>query len=80
MGQNDSYARDDNECGDDEQFFKIVKAGFANRRKMLIKNLSAVADKKKLVVIFQEIGISEKVRAQELSVEQWRMLVSKLSF
>mgnify|MGYP001582635629 CR=1 FL=1 len=66
--------------GNDEEFFKIVKAGFANRRKMLIKNLSAVADKKKLVVIFQEIGISEKVRAQELSVEQWRMLVSKLSF
>ncbi len=61
-----------------EQFFKIIKAGFANRRKMLIKNLSSVTDKKKLSAIFQDLGLNEKVRAQELSVEQWRKLVSKL--
>lgn len=61
-----------------EEFFKIVKAGFINRRKMLIKNLGAVTDKKKLPAIFQELGINEKVRAQELSVEQWRKLVQKL--
>ncbi len=61
-----------------EEFFKIVKAGFANRRKMLIKNLSAVTDKKKLLEIFKELGISEKVRAQELSVEQWRSLAHKV--
>jgi 16S rRNA (adenine1518-N6/adenine1519-N6)-dimethyltransferase len=64
--------------GNDEQFFKIVKVGFANRRKMLIKNLSSVADKTKLPAIFQELKISEKVRAQELSVEQWRQLVHKV--
>ena len=63
-----------------EEFFKIVKAGFANRRKMLIKNLSAITDKKKLPEIFKGLGISEKVRAQELSVGQWRQLVAKLSF
>ena len=63
-----------------EEFFKIVKAGFANRRKMLVKNLGSVVDKKKLPAIFEELGISEKVRAQELSVEQWRGLVAKLSF
>ena len=66
--------------GNDEDFFKIVKAGFANRRKMLIKNLSTVADKKKLPALFHELGINEKARAQELSVEQWQELVSKLSF
>ncbi len=69
---------------DNEQFFKIVKAGFANRRKMLIKNLSSYGgspagrDKKNLKIIFRELGISEKVRAQELSVEQWRSLVHKV--
>ena len=62
----------------DEGFFKIVKAGFANRRKMLIKNLSSVMDKKKLPAIFKELGISDKARAQELSVEQWISLVRKL--
>lgn len=65
---------------DTDRFFKIVKAGFSSRRKMLIKNLGAVADKKKLPAIFQELGINAKVRAQELSVEQWRGLVAKLSF
>ena len=61
-----------------EDFFNIIKAGFANRRKMLIKNLSAVADKKNLPAIFQELGINEKARAQELSVEQWRNLAKKI--
>lgn len=61
-----------------EDFFNIIKAGFANRRKILIKNLSAVADKKKLTAIFQELGINDKARAQELSVEQWRNLAKKI--
>lgn len=47
---------------------------------MLIKNLGAVTDKKKLSAIFEDLGISVKVRAQELTVEQWRELVAKLSF
>ena len=58
--------------------FKIVKAGFSSRRKMLIKNLSAVIDKDKIRSVFKELGIDEKVRAQELSVEQWRLLTIKL--
>jgi 16S rRNA (adenine1518-N6/adenine1519-N6)-dimethyltransferase len=59
--------------------FKIVKAGFSSRRKMLIKNLSAVVDKDKLRTIFKELGIDEKVRAQELSVEQWKEFVNKVN-
>ncbi len=61
-----------------EDFFKIVKAGFANRRKMLIKNLGSIVDKKKLPALFHELGINEKVRAQELSIEQWRELTRNL--
>ncbi len=63
---------------DSESFFKIVKAGFSSRRKMLVKNLSAVVDKKVLRSIFQELDIDEKVRAQELSVEQWAKITSKI--
>ena len=40
---------------DNEQFFKIVKAGFANRRKFLIKNLLPIIGKQnreKLKIIF----------------------------
>ena len=79
-GQRSFVSTQDDKCGGDIRFFKIVKAGFASRRKMLIKNLGAVTDKKTLPAIFKELGINEKVRAQELSVEKWRDLVAKLSF
>lgn len=61
-----------------ELLFKIVKAGFASRRKMLIKNLSVVADKDRVRNIFKELGMDEKVRAQELNMEQWQFLSDKL--
>ena len=60
-----------------EEFFRLVKAGFANRRKFLIKNLLPVAGKKnkdELKKIFASIGLSETARAQELSVEKWQAL------
>jgi len=60
-----------------ELFFKIVKAGFASKRKMLIKNLEVLAgknNKTKLLQIFKELGLNEKCRAQELSVGDWGKL------
>lgn len=70
-----SKQRNVNEAG---RFFRIAKAGFASRRKMLVKNLGSIIDKKVLRSVFQELGIDEKVRAQELSVEQWVQLSKKL--
>lgn len=64
-----------------EEFFKIVKAGFANRRKMLLKNLESVVGKQnkaKLKTVFNELGINEKVRAQELSIKQWQSLTHQI--
>ncbi len=77
-GQRSFVNTQDDKCVDQTFFFKIVKAGFASRRKMLIKNLGALTDKKKLPIIFHELGINEKARAQELSVEQWISLAGKL--
>jgi 16S rRNA A1518/A1519 N6-dimethyltransferase RsmA/KsgA/DIM1 with predicted DNA glycosylase/AP lyase activity len=48
---------------------------------MLIRNLESIVgndNKAKLKIIFNELGINEKVRAQELSVEQWRALVQNI--
>ncbi len=64
-----------------EEFFRIVKIGFANRRKILIKNLESVVgkqNKEKLKIFFQELGIGEKARAQELSIKQWQGLTDKI--
>lgn len=64
-----------------DRFFDFVKAGFANRRKLLLKNLEPVAGKgkkEKLKKIFDEMGLLPTARAQELSVEQWKTLFKKL--
>tara|TARA_Y100000310_G_scaffold169509_4_gene169667 strand:+ start:724 stop:1506 length:783 start_codon:yes stop_codon:yes gene_type:complete len=63
----------------EEHFFKIMKLGFAHKRKLLISNLSALAGKEKLKKAFIEIGINEKARAEDLSISQWKKLLRKLN-
>ena len=58
-------------------FFEVVKAGFAHKRKVLIKNLEKVAKKEQLKEIFQQLGISEKSRPENIHTDQWISL-SKL--
>ncbi|MFH1631886.1 MAG: 16S rRNA (adenine(1518)-N(6)/adenine(1519)-N(6))-dimethyltransferase RsmA [bacterium] len=63
-----------------EALLKIAKAGFSSRRKQLHKNLSAarVASSEKVKDALSEIGLSEKARAQELSVGEWENLESRI--
>jgi len=63
-----------------EQFFKIVKAGFSSRRKFLINNLSRELKIKnsKLKIIFDQIGLGQKSRAENLSIEDWIKLYEKI--
>ncbi len=56
------------------EFFKFIRAGFLNRRKLLHKNLLSIAgkeNKEKLDQIWQKMGWDRNRRAQELSVEEW---------
>jgi 16S rRNA (adenine1518-N6/adenine1519-N6)-dimethyltransferase len=60
-------------------FFKLVKAGFASRRKLLIKNLGPLfkqAGDKDLKMLFGELGLSLTVRAQEVCITVWKSLVA----
>ena len=64
----------------DDNFFRIVKAGFAQKRKLLIKNLLPIVGKKNKTVledIFVKMGYNNNVRAQELSLENWRTLAKE---
>ena len=54
-----------------EIFFKLVRAGFSAKRKMLKNNLGGIYGMEKVKQALREIGLGEKVRAQELSVQQW---------
>ena len=61
-------------------FFRVVRAGFQNKRKQLWRNISVVLDKDGDAVkqILKEIVRNEKVRAQELTVEEWKKVQNKL--
>jgi len=61
-----------------EKFFTALHAGFAHKRKKLIRNLEPVAPLNKARQLFAEIGLSEGVRAENLDLETWRKLVEKI--
>jgi len=61
-----------------EAFFRVVRAGFAHKRKILMKNLGSVADNKKLSQIWNELGLDKKIRAENALVESWFEIVKKL--
>ncbi len=57
---------------DPERLFALVGAGFAHRRKMLRRALSALVDEETLVTA----GISPEARAEDLDVRAWGRLAS----
>ncbi len=63
-----------------QHFFSIVKAGFSQPRKQLISNLSnkLKVSRKKLILIFKDLNIPDKIRAENLSLNDWQNIASKL--
>ncbi len=60
----------------DKAFFRIVRAGFSARRKMLVNNLASSfhREKEDIRALLAQCGLSETVRPQDLSVDDWRAL------
>ncbi len=54
-----------------EHFLRVVHAGFSQRRKMLRNSLSGIVS----LATFDRYGIDERSRAEELSLQEWGMLV-----
>lgn len=65
---------------DSKKFFRIVKAGFAGRRKKLRSSLAAglQIDKPTIDALLRKVAISGDQRAQELSLEDWHRLSQKI--
>jgi 16S rRNA (adenine1518-N6/adenine1519-N6)-dimethyltransferase len=59
-------------------FVKIVKRGFSQRRKMMLKLLKQDWAADKLAAAFAELKISPQERAEKLSLEQFVQLTQKL--
>lgn len=66
----------------EKKFFDFSKAGFINKRKLLIKNLKNYLGKKnqeKIDKAFEKMDFSNNVRAQELSLEEWIKLFKEIN-
>jgi len=63
---------------EEARFFSILRAGFAHKRKRLKKNLEDVATKEAVAVAFNEAGLGENVRPEELGLSEWQSLLKAL--
>ncbi len=63
-----------------ERFFKLLRAGFAHKRKKLISNLAGGLGIQKtgLEEIFKVLPLESTVRPEELSLDQWLRLLDHL--
>ena len=61
-----------------EEFEEIVRAAFVRRRKTLLNNLSESfeIESEELKKVFEECAISEKVRAEQISIENFLKLTN----
>ncbi len=59
---------------EEARFFTLLHAGFAQKRKYLVRNLETVATPEKLRGVFALLHINPKVRAEELSLADWLSL------
>jgi len=60
----------------EDNFFKVVKAGFASKRKMLSGNLKGIFEDS--AGVLKECGIQEKARAEDVELGEWKRIVEKL--
>ena len=77
----DLYASPPVEVADVERFFEIVRGGFSQRRKQLRNSLSQGLDlpTNEVVLALRRVGLQERQRAQELSIDQWARLSRELA-
>jgi 16S rRNA (adenine1518-N6/adenine1519-N6)-dimethyltransferase len=59
-------------------FEKLVKLGFSQRRKMMLKLLKTQWPEDKLVQVFVRLGLSPQIRAEKVTLEQFVELVKDL--
>lgn len=67
-------------AAEEQRMFKIIAAGFSQRRKQLANPLSAAfaTDKTTLCEIFASLGIKPTARAEELSLDDYKNLAKAL--
>ncbi len=62
----------------ESDFFTLIHAGFASKRKQLLGNLTLLYPREKLVHIFSTLHIREDVRGEDLHLDSWLTLAHAL--
>ena len=62
------------------KMFKVIKAAFSQRRKTLVNSVSSSTDiaKETILKSLNEMGLSESVRGETLSLEQFAELSDRI--
>lgn len=61
-----------------QKVFSVIRLGFSRKRKMLLGNLSTTYNRKGIINALTSMGLSEKIRAENLSLEEWVDLEKRL--
>lgn len=73
----ENISRDKFQKVTESDFFEIVRAGFAHKRKQLAGNLSDY-EKRLVITALKELGLPVDIRAEKLSLDGWFELIKKL--
>lgn len=69
------------EVKDEEEYFKLIKVAFMQKRKTLVNSLEngKIATKKEIEEALAELGIDTKIRAEKLSLEDFAKIHEKFT-
>ena len=74
----DGISRDFFRDVSEQIFFHILRAGFSSKRKFILRNLERALGESTLTTEFATCGISEKIRAEDLALSQWKCLAQRI--
>jgi 16S rRNA (adenine1518-N6/adenine1519-N6)-dimethyltransferase len=60
---------------DEKYFFEVVKAGFAHKRKVVIRNLEGKIPRKILESTWEKNNWPKDIRAESIKVEMWKKII-----
>ena len=58
----------------EENFFKLLKAGFKSKRKKLSSNLATLFGKEGVLDTFKKLNLDTNIRAEDVPIEMWGKL------
>lgn len=67
------------EVKDEKLFFRMIKGAFSQRRKTISNSLTCIGkSKEEIICILEKLGIDEKLRAENLSIEQYASIANMI--